>query len=236
MRKHALVVLVFRPGPTAVTDGAAPVVADGAGPRRGRPSPDRVPVLDDPRQQCAVELWESRGRDAGAERRPSSARFPTACGRPLRRPPEPARPPAGVHRPGRSTAPPAGPWRPPVRSEPPAAPMPVSPFGKTRVPSRQRPGMAGSDNPGRQQPFEHRRQRGRLGNRHSSSWSSAPQPVTPPAPRRRLRPACGRPTPSADARGCRTPSTPRSPARPRTRRATPEDTPPRTSATATAAR
>ena len=100
----------------------------------------------------------------------------------------------------------------------------------------QRPGMAGSDNPGRQRPFEHRRQRGRLGNRHSSSWSSAPRPVTPPAPRRRLPPACGRPTPSADARGCRTPSTPRSPARPRTRRATPEDTPPRTSATATAAR
>ena len=60
--------------------------------------------------------------------------------------------------------------------------------------------------------------------------------VTPPAPRHTLRPACVRPTPSADARGCRTSSTPQSPARPRTRRAIREDTPPRTSATATAVR
>ena len=57
-----------------------------------------------------------------------------------------------------------------------------------------------------------------------------------PAPRRRLRPACARRGPNAAARGCRTSSTPRSPARPRTRRPVREDTPPRTSATATAAR
>ena len=69
---------------------------------------------------------------------------------------------------------------------------------------------------------------------------AAPRPavrrITPPAPRHTLRPACVRPTPSADARGCRTASTPQSPARLRTRRATREDTPLRTSATATAAR
>ena len=59
---------------------------------------------------------------------------------------------------------------------------------------------------------------------------------TPPAPRGRLRPACVRRAPSADARRCRMSSIPRSPARPQTRPPVREDTPLRTSATARAAR
>ena len=59
---------------------------------------------------------------------------------------------------------------------------------------------------------------------------------TPPAPRGRLRPACGRRAPSADARRCKMSSIPRSPARPQTRPTAREDTPLHTSATARAAR
>ena len=55
---------------------------------------------------------------------------------------------------------------------------------------------------------------------------------TPPAPRGRLRPACVRRAPSADARRCKMSSIPRSPARPQTRPPAREDTPLHTSATA----
>ena len=52
----------------------------------------------------AVGVWESRGPRRRLGRQRSPARFPRACGRPPRRPSDPARRRPGVHRPGTSTA------------------------------------------------------------------------------------------------------------------------------------
>ena len=68
------------------------------------------------------------------------------------------------------------------------------------------------------------------------SYRPAARVFTPPAPRGRLRPACVRRAPSADARRCKMSSIPRSPARPQARPPAREDTPLHTSATARAAR
>ena len=136
----------------------------------------------------------------------SPARFPRACGRPPRRASDAARRRPGVHRPGTSTA---------CRMDVVTAPR--------RRWSLLRRTSGATTCSRRTMPAE-------FGPRRTLRM------LTPHAPRRRLRQACVRQEPSADAHGCRTSSTSRSPARPRTRRPVREDTRPRTSATATAAR
>ena len=56
------------------------------------------------KMMTAVGVWESRGPRRRLGRQRSPARFPRACGRPPRRPSDPARRRPGVHRPGTSTA------------------------------------------------------------------------------------------------------------------------------------
>ena len=166
------------------------------------PSSSRLIIA---KMMTAVGVWESRGPRRRLGRQRSPARFPRACGRPPRRPSDPARRRPGVHRPGTSTARRGDAATAPVMR----CPLPQRADSATTC-SRRTPAVIGSDRGVRM--------------------------LMPHAPRRRLRPGCVPQEPSADVRGCRTSSTLRSPARPRTRRTAREDTQPRTSATATAAR
>ena len=229
----------------AATGGTAPVVADdepapapGGAQRNGRPR--SCPMRDD---QDDNALWDCGNLAAGTQASATAIAREISNG--LWAPAAPpcgtgamprGRPQAGqAHSAPRGYATPsdpAGAAAPRREGKSPGTAGPCSSARRTAAPARDVSSSTLHGN-GRSNSAA-----GKAGTRQPTP--AAPRPavrrITPPAPRHTLRPACVRPTPSADARGCRTSSTPQSPARPRTRRAIREDTPPRTSATATAVR